>query len=343
MIKMEELNNFAKGVLKGAGASSEDATELTSILSWADQVGRTEQGVERLPILCKRLESGLMKSPAKMIWENEKGSAAALDAGDGIGHVAAQMATKKAITLAQEGGVSAVTVKNSNYFGAAGYYSWLAAKEGMVGVVMSNSFPKVAAYSGLNSVLGTNPFSFAAPVANNHPIILDMATAAVAGSEIRRRKNKGLPLDPGMAIDKEGNPLLDPNKFKEGTALPFGGARGFGIMILVEMLSGVLSGGAISKEVRSMYSDWERAGKSTHFILALNPEHFLPAGDFKERMQRLCNYLWDSGEEVRVPGQMRWDFYKKTQKEGISPANIPVDALKELGQKYQVNTDLFQS
>lgn len=340
-IPISELKTFAQAVLVAAGANKDDARQLAEILLWADTVGRTEQGVERLPILCQRLEKELIQSPAPFTWSNLEAAICHLDARGGFGHLAAQAATHKAIEMAKRFGIGAVTVSNSNYFGAAGYYPWLISQQNMVGIALSNSFPKVAAYGGINPVLGTNPLAFAAPITNDYPLVVDMATAAVAGSEIRRRKSAGLPLDPGMAVDKQGNPLLDPEQFGTGAALPFGGSRGFGIMLLVEILSGVLSGASIAKDVKSMYGDWSHSGENGHFFLALNPETFLPQGNFADRMLILKDMIIGSGSNVRLPGAMRWKFLEQSKLQGILPANIPVTALIELGQRFGISTTIF--
>ena len=333
---LSTLERFAREVLVAAGADHDDAKALAEILLWADRVGRTGQGVQRLPILCERLTKKLINSPARFVWSTNGGAAAHLDAAEGLGHLAARQAALRAIALARENGIGAVTVSNSNYFGSAGYFAWLIAQAGMLGIVASNSFPKVAAYGGLKAVLGTNPLAFAAPIGAAHPLLVDMATAAVAGSEIRRRAAASLPLDPGMAVDAAGRPLLDAAKFSEGVALPFGGAKGFGIMLLVETLTGVLSGGAIGSEVNSMYKDWSRAGRSCHFLLAINPAHF-PAGDaVAERMQTLQRMVELSGPGVRFPGVVRWQYYEETERAGIAQQNLPVAELRELAATYDL-------
>ncbi len=335
-VEPSHLRSFARTVLVAAGADGGDAERLSRILLWADSVGLTEQGVQRLPILCQRLEKQLIQSPMQAVWSDRGGAIAHLDAADGFGHLAAELAAKKAVELADTHGIGAVSVSNSNYFGAAGYYAWLITQSSMIGLALSNSFPKVAAHGGIKAVLGTNPLAFAAPIANDNPLLLDMATAAVAGSEIRRRAGAGLPLDPGMAVDAEGKPLLDASRFHEGVALPFGGAKGFGMMIIVETLAGVLSGGAIGAEVRSMYNDWNNPGRNGHFLAAIAPERILPRGAFEERMRILRDMIEVSGPGVRLPGRTRWHCYETTQASGLDRNKLPIADLEELGLQYGI-------
>ena len=341
-IELARLQSFAETVLTAAGATADEAARLAKILLWADRVGRTEQGVERLPILCERLERNMMRSPLEPTWRSAGKAACHLDANNGIGHLAAELATEKAIELGREGGIGAVAVANSNYFGAAGYFAWLVAEAGMVGLVFSNSFPKVAAHGGRRAVLGTNPMAFAAPIAAEHPLLLDLATAAVAGSEIRRRAAAGIELDPTMAVDAAGAPLLDPQRFEEGVALPFGGAKGFGFMLLVETLAGALTGGAMGEEVKSVYSNWTEPNRSGHFIVAIAPDRFLPGGDFANRMAVMKRMVAASGDEVRLPGDGRWRCYDRTAAEGIDAADIPVDRLIELGNTHGADVEFLR-
>ena len=137
---LSTLERFAREVLVAAGADHDDAKALAEILLWADRVGRTGQGVQRLPILCERLTKKLINSPARFVWSTNGGAAAHLDAAEGLGHLAARQAALRAIALARENGIGAVTVSNSNYFGSAGYFAWLIAQAGMLGIVASNSF-----------------------------------------------------------------------------------------------------------------------------------------------------------------------------------------------------------
>lgn len=336
-----KLLSFAKAVLVAAGTDTGDAKAVSRILLWADSVGLTEQGVQRLPILCRRVEAELIRSPMRSSWNVEQGAVASLNAGDGFGHVAAELGALRAIELATTHGIGAVTVANSNYFGAAGYFAWLMSQSGMVGLVASNSFPKVAAHGGIRPVLGTNPIAFAAPTTGDHPLLLDMATAAAAGSEIRRRAEAGIPLDPGMAVDEQGEPLLDASQLARGAALPFGGAKGFGVMLLVEILSGVLTGGAIGSDVKSMYQNWEQPGRSGHFLLAIDPQRLLPDGSFTERMQTFWQMVECSGPNVRMPGQTRWRYYEETKSEGIDSERLPIAQLRELGEKYRVSAEFL--
>ena len=211
------------------------------------------------------------------------------DAGQLAGPRAGRLAVDRACDIAAKQGVGVVGVTGSNFFGAGAYYAELAARRGMISLVLSNSFPKVAAPGGLNAVLGTNPFTFGAPRRDGRSILVDMSTAAVAGSTVREKAAKGEMFEPGVAIDAAGEPILDPNKVMAGTLLPAAGGKGFGLAILVEILSAVLTGAGISRELGSMYKHVDAGGKNGHFILALDAARWSPRTETD--MMRYCYHV----------------------------------------------------
>ncbi len=195
-----QLTDLAAKILGAAGADEGEAGALAEILVWCDAVGRPNQGVWRLPILTQRLEMGLFESPCRPQIHQTAPSLAVFDGDNGLGHVVARGAMDHAIAMARETGIGIVVVHGGNFFGASSYYVQQAASAGMIGFALSNSFPKVAAYGGVKSTLGTNPFAFGAPRANGEHFLLDMATSASAGSAIRKLEEQGGALPEGIAV-----------------------------------------------------------------------------------------------------------------------------------------------
>jgi ureidoglycolate dehydrogenase (NAD+) len=219
---------------------------------WGNMFGRPNQGVWRLPILCKRLEAGLFSCPCTIAIDDRAAALAVVDGQNGIGHSVAKMAAGVAIERAGKSGTAAVFVSDSNFFGAAGYYVHLMAERKMLGLAFSNSFPKVAPHGGTKPVLGTNPLAFGAPRHGGRSVIIDLATAASAGSDITKAAELGQPLPVGIAIDRDGKPITDASKVKDGALMPLGGAKGYALGLLVEILCGVASGAGIAHSVRSI-------------------------------------------------------------------------------------------
>ncbi|MGQ9426626.1 Ldh family oxidoreductase [Gilvimarinus sp. DZF01] len=299
-VSPQALHMFSKDLLCSAGSDCSEAEIVSEVLVWCDRVGRPNQGVWRLPVLCDRLERGLYETPCKPVIEMRGPSLALLDGRAGQGHFVAAKAMEHAIAIARHGGIGAVLVRNSNFFGAGAYYVNMAATAGMVGVALSNSFPKVHAYRGEQPVLGTNPLAFGCPAEEGRPLILDMATSAQAGSTVRRQQEESGRREPALIE-------------------PLGGAKGYGLGLMVEVLSGLLTGAGFSRQVNSMYENFQSPGNNGHFFLALDIESIMPLAQFGERMRTMVDWLRESGphEAVKYPGEHRWEALRRSDEEGV--------------------------
>jgi ureidoglycolate dehydrogenase (NAD+) len=306
-------------LLAAGGVDPAQADSVADNLAWCDMAGRRNHGIERLPILLKRVRTGAIKCPCDPQISRLAPAIGRIDADAGFGHHAAKLGMELACELAAETGVAAAGICNSNFFGAGAYYAQLAAERGMIGLAVSNSFPKVAAYGGLAPVLGTNPLAFSVPRADGRSILIDMSTAAMAGSSVREMIAKGEMLKPGLAIDANGFPISDPAGVASGILLPAAGAKGFGLAILVELLSGVLTGAGVAGEVASMYADLDRPGNNGHFLLAIDITRWMPLEQFHQRVDALAIALTTplGSHDVRLPGDERWAEISRSELEGI--------------------------
>lgn len=320
-----------------------DAAQMASVtdnLVWCDLVGRHNHGVERLPILMKRLEHGLISTPCTPEFNKLSTSVGRLDGNNGFGHYVAATAMQHAIDLARGAGIGAVGVNNSNFLGAAGYYAHLAAEQGMISLVMSNSFPKVAAVDGVKAVLGTNPLAFGAPRKNGKALIVDMSTASVAGSTIRQAIKTGEKLPEGTAIDASGQPIVDPSQLNQGALLPAAGGKGFGLALMVEILAGVVTNAGMSHEIGSMYADFDRGGANGHFMLAIDIEKWMPMTEYHARFETLARTVLGGSDvnPTRLPGMARWECYKDNLANGIPLEASTHEALDAMASTYNIQT-----
>jgi len=333
-----DLRDFAHALLSAAGVDASEVAAISDNLLWNDLAGRANHGVERLPILLRRVKAGLIRTPARMRFRALSETAALLDADDGFGQVAGVLATDRAVELARATGLGVVGVQRSNFYGTGAYYIQRAAEAGMISLALSNSFPKVAAHGGYRPVLGTNPFAFGAPRRDGRALILDMSTAGLAGSTVRAHQRDGLDLPEGLVVDDEGHPVTDPETAMKGTLLPAGGPKGFGLALMVEVLSGVLTGAGIASQVASMYKDFERHGNSGHFILTLDVARWMPLETFYERLDLLTQMVAGSGEEgtVRLPGEARWEAMAENREKGIPLEDKTAAALRDLAEEAGV-------
>jgi LDH2 family malate/lactate/ureidoglycolate dehydrogenase len=310
------LERFISDLFVAVGAGSGPAEAAARHLVWCEMVGRKNFGIERIPILVKRIKAGVLAGDSQMKFEKLGQSIERLDAGGGFGFDAGERAMDRAIELASVNGIGVVGVCHSNFFGAGAFYVNLAAQRGMIGLALSNSFPKVVAHGGLKPVLGTNPFAFGAPRKNGDHLLFDMATSALAGSTVREHVAEGK-TSPGDVL------------------LPFGGAKGFGLALMVEMLAGVLTGAGVSNGVASMYNDFARNGDNGHFMLALDITRWMSIEDYDHRFEGLASAIKASGEGVLLPGEVRWENYRSTVAHGIELDEERWTGLQEIASSFQ--------
>jgi LDH2 family malate/lactate/ureidoglycolate dehydrogenase len=338
----EQYTRFIVEVLMATGASGSDAEIVAKGMLWADLRGRHTQGLNRLPNIVKRLSMGLIRSPTSMVWQELGPAAGLLDAGHGLGHVSSYRAISKAVELARGQGVGLIAVRHSNHFGAAGFYCAVAAEAGCLSFNYTNSVTKVAPHGGRKPVVGTNPIAFGCPRSGAGPLLVDLSTSAISGGEASSKGDTGGLMPQGVALDSEGRPTQDPGALKSGGCLlPVGGARGYALGLMVEILSGVLTGSAVGKEVGSMYFTWDRPVDVGHVFIAVDIERFLPLSDFLKRLEGLLAWIastppMEGFESVRIPGQIRAELAEKYAREGIPVVQESIVPLTQLAQSLSI-------
>lgn len=334
-VNHSDLANLVRSILIANGADASEAVVVADAMVWCDLMGRPNYGAWRLPTLIQRLSHGHIKSPCHLRFVKTAPALGILDGDQGFGHFVGHRAMQEAIELARQSGAGLVGVRNSSHFFAAAYYAQLATEAGMIGFAMSNAHPKVAAFRGRNAVLGTNPFAFGAPRVNGRSILVDMSTAASANSLVTKSLEGEDPqsLPEGIAIDKQGRPTRDPRQI--GSLLPLAGAKGYGLGLMVEILSGVLTGAGFSHGVKSFYRE---AGRNGHFFLALDISKYMPLKSFYDRMETLVEFLVASGAPegqppVQLPGEHRWQARDQNLRGGIPLDEPTLRTLRELAGK----------
>ncbi len=324
-----------------AGIAPSDAEAVADGLLWGDLHGRLEYGLIRLPNLIERVCRGLTHSPARMAWAIISPAAHQLDAGQGLGFTAGKLATERAVELARAQGVGVVTVKHSSHYGAAAYYCEQAAQAGCIGFTCTNAFPKVAPFNGTSPVLGTNPLAFGCPTLDGRPVLVDFATSAVAGSAVRKAEGCRTDLPPEAALDARGRPTSDPLVAASGALLPAAGAKGYALALMVEILSGVLTGAGVAKDVGSLFQTWDRPVDVGHFFLAIQIERFMPMDKFLARLDILSAWVKSSPainafDPVRIPGEIRADYAARYASEGVPYTEAMECAARTLAKQFSL-------
>jgi LDH2 family malate/lactate/ureidoglycolate dehydrogenase len=325
------LRDFVAAVYRSTGVPAADAAFVADTLVQADLWGHQSHGVLRVGWYYARLRSGAMlpvTNPKTMV---DAGAIAVVDGGDGVGQVVAKHAIEEAVRRAKQHGVGVVSVRNSNHFGTCMYYTGLGAREGCITLLATNGGPNMAPWGGMKKMIGTNPWSVAAPAGRHPALIMDMAVSGVARGKIFLAQQRREPIPDTWAIDKEGFPTTDPRAALEGFILPMAGHKGYAIGVIVDMLSGVLSGSSFLDDVHGPYDPVNRSGAG-HFFAAFNVEAFQPRAQFDARMEEYIARLKavpvaPGHEEVFYPGEIEARNDAKHRREGLL---LPQDTLADL-------------
>ncbi|MEH7239355.1 Ldh family oxidoreductase [Bacillus sp. JJ1562] len=339
--KVSTLSEFSNNVLMKAGVPSYEADTITRTMIEADSRGIHSHGLMRLPIYIERMQKGFIRKESKITVEKENKGTAVIDGHFSAGQVVATKAMDMAIEKANEYGIAAVSVKNSNHFGIAAHYALKAAENDMIAIVMSNTAPLMPPTGGAEKVLGNNPLAIAAPSSGNNPVLLDMALSNVALGKVLFAKNNGVEIPEGWGTDKNGIPTTDPASVLDGGfILPVGGPKGFGLALMVELLTGVLSGGDFSKMIPSMY-DTTKKQSISHLMIAINISSFMDVNTFKDLSETLGSYVKNAVKapgvsQLYLPGEIEFGVEENRLKSGIPISDGVLEDLAKLANTMNV-------
>lgn len=349
--RVEDLKNYVARFFLALDVPEIDALIAADVLVSADLRGINSHGVIRLhSYYGGRLLKGQINplSPIKTIKETP--ATLALDGGNGLGQVVGYRAMSRCIELAEKSGLAVTTVRNSNHYGIAGYYAMMALPEDMIGISLTNSQPLSAVTFGLRPVIGTNPIAVAVPAGEERPYVLDMATSIVSIGRIAVHDKSGQPIPEGWGINSRGELTRNPAEVLSGGALlPLGGPaemrgyKGYGLSLMVDLLSGVLAGAAFGEQV-GRRSETRNADVG-HFFAALKIDTFRPVDQFKADMDAYIRALkatpkLPGQDRVYIHGEKEFELAEKCQSEGVPLLGEIVDALVKAGEAAGVPFDL---
>ncbi|MEM3581037.1 MAG: Ldh family oxidoreductase [Candidatus Bathyarchaeia archaeon] len=322
----------------------ENSQIVADVLVTADLMGIESHGVQRLRRYTTGIQIGSVNPRPSIKIVSESASTALIDGDSGLGQVVAYKAMEIAVKKAGEVGVSAVGVRNSHHFGIAGYYALQAVKRDMIGMVMTNSEALVAYTHSVGRNIGTNPIAVGFPTRKPPPVLFDAATSVVPIGKIEVYAKEGKKIPLGWATSSEGRLLDDPREVlaRKGALLPlggfgeeFGGHKGAGLALVVDLLCGVLTGASYGKNVKHT-TEKERANVG-HFMIAIDINNLTPIGTFLERVEEYRVYVKSltriSGDaEIWIPGEKAWLTMETRKKIGIP---VHKNILKELGEEAE--------
>ena len=332
-IAPDPLLDFATAVYASAGMPTSDARTVADTLVQADLWGHQSHGVMRLSWYLARLTAGVCTPVAAPRFVVDAGAVGVIDGGDAMGQVLTLHAMRDAVRRAKAHGIGAVALRHSNHFGTALYFTREAAREGCVAFLSTNASPAMAPWGGAKKLVGTNPWSWAAPAGRHAPMILDIANTGVARGKIYLAKLKGLPIPAGWAIDAEGAPTTDAAAAIDGIILPMAGHKGYAIAVMMDMLSGVLTGSAFGSGVFGPYQIDRKSGAG-QLMIALDIAAFQPLAEFHARMEKMIAELKaaplaQGHDEIFYPGEIEARNEAKNRRDGLL---LPDDTLADLAK-----------
>lgn len=319
-LNKEELFNVMNKKFLKAGLKPTDAKNISDMLVWADGRGVHSHGAVRVEYYVERIVKGGITVDANMKFEKTGPSSGIYHADNGLGFTAALNAMDEAIALAKEQGIAAVGVSRMSHSGALGYFTEYAAKQDMIALSVCQSDPMAVPFGGAEPFFGSNPIAFAAPALDGKMFSLDMATTVQAWGKVLVARSKHEKIPHGWAVDSDGN---DTTEAKDVSALlPISGPKGYGLMMMVDVLSGVLLGLPAGKHVSSMYHDLTEGRNLGQFHLVINPEMFVGLEAFKTNLSKVISELHEvqpapGFEQVFIPGELGLIKEAEYERDGI--------------------------
>ena len=331
-MKKEILNKIVNSIFKKHGMSKDHSQISTNALINAEIVGAHSHGLARLKMYCDRIQKKVINPKPKIKIKKISQSITQIDANNSIGFVAADIGIKKAIKNAKKTGIGLVGIKNSGHYGLSGYYAEQAVKKNLIVFCFTNAPPAIAPHGAKKSLFGTNPICFGTPTSSKIPFILDTSVSVINRGKIRVAAKIGKKIPKGVALDKLGKDTTDAKKALEGVQLPIAGFRGSGLAWMVDILSGVMTGGNHGGKVKDPFDDFSGPQNIGHLFITMKPNLFV--GNYSERIKenikRIKKLPKIKGvKEILYPGQNKYQRYKKNLNKKINiPKNIAEDLKK---------------
>ena len=328
------LNKLIKKIFINHKLSQKHAKICADALINAELVGAPSHGLSRLKMYCDRINKKVINPKPKIKIKKISQSISHIDANNSIGFVGADLAIKTAIENAKKTGIGLVAVKNSGHYGLSGYYAEQAVKKNLMVMVFTSAPPAVAPHGALKSLFGTNPICFGTPTGSKIPFILDTSISMINRGKIRVAAREGEKIPEGVALDRYGKPTTDPKKALEGVQLPIAGFRGSGLAWMVDILSGVFTGGNHAGRVKDPFTDFSGPQNIGHLFFVIKPNLFV-GNSFNKRIKDNIKTIKKlpkikGVKEILYPGQSKFQRYKNNIKKEIKITKNILEDLKKL-------------
>lgn len=332
-VASQDLAAFCIEAMRLSGLNEEDARLTAEVLVKTDTLGTFTHGTRQLRGLLKNIRAGRLNATAHEKIAAEGPAWAIVDAHYAMPPAVSYRAMMLAMAKAKTCGIGYVGVRHSSHYGAAGFYANLAVQQDMFGLSMCNVDPCMTVPGSKGKVLGTNPIAYAAPAGEERPVYLDIATSAVAATKIFSAKALGKAIPGDWLVDEDGMPTSDPSQYPlKGAQLPMAGHKGYGLAVMVEILTAVLTGAAVMSGVSSWVLESPNPTNEGHAFIAIDIGQMMPLGEFKGRMDEMileikAAPLAKGAERIYLPGEMELEKRDIALVEGIV---LPPDVVASL-------------
>jgi uncharacterized oxidoreductase len=332
-----QLRAISTRLLEAAGVDPDTAGQVVASLIEGNLTGHDSHGVIRLTQYIRGMERGHIDARARLEVLRETSTTALIDAHWAFGQIAARRAMEVAIEKARQYSLGAVGLRNSGHIGRLGEYALMAVEHGMIGFVTCNSSQLTAPYGGVDRVFGTNPFAFAFPRSGT-PFLMDFATSVTAEGKLRVAMSKGAAIPEGQILDRDRNPSTNPADFYDGgVILPLGGHKGYGFLMVADLLGGALTGHGCT-------SLPEHSTGNGVFLMAIDIAAFCPVEELTDTVDRLSAYIKASRkapgfDEILIPGEPEHRARVQRERDGIYLPDATWQDMVEVAGQYGVSQE----
>jgi LDH2 family malate/lactate/ureidoglycolate dehydrogenase len=341
-IPLTILESFTHEAIARMGVPAEDGRMMADVLLTGSlrSIPGQGQGVQQLPVYWSRIGKGVVKPDAVFEVVRRDGATALADAHDGLGSAMGTRAMLLALEIAAEEGTGVVGLRHSTHFGVAAYYAMLALPRDCIGIVFSNAGPEIAPWGGTRATVGTNPWAVAVPAGDEPPVVLDMANSTSGKGMIGWYLREGRSIPGDWALTADGRRTEDPAEGMAGTLFPLGGAKGYAMSVIVDAITGVLTGSAFASSCFG--AERQDVG---NLMMAIQISRFMPVPLFRERMDAFIREIRSSplapgAEAIYLPGELEHRREAERRRDGVPIENERLDGLRRLGAELGVPTAL---
>jgi LDH2 family malate/lactate/ureidoglycolate dehydrogenase len=341
-VKVNHLRNFIAQVFQVAGVLREDAETAAAVMSEANLCGVDSHGVRMLPGYITLIRNGRLNPQGQIKVLKETPVIAHLDGDLALGSVVAVHGMQMAVEKAKKSGVGFVLVRNSTHWGRPAYYSTLAAKRGCIGICFVNTESNMPPWGAKEPRIGNNPLSIGAPRASGEPVVLDMAMSQAAWSKIVMYSQERRKAPLGWGLDEEGGPTDDPAKIlKSKRMVPVGQHKGSGLSLMIDIMTGILSGGKYCAELSEEGRGQPWATGYSQAFIAIDIASLIPLNEFQGRVDELVSYVKGAKKaegfsEITIPGERAWRERALRERDGIPLDEITLGELRTLANQSGV-------